>query len=236
MYAGNGADYFRAGLSAVDCIDHVLRAVDMSAVESVLDLPSGYGRELRFLICRFPQATFTACDIQHGAVDFCANAFGALPAYSKPDLADLSFERKFDLVWSGSLVTHLDSTATLALLRLFSRHLNKGGVAIVTTNGEFVAEQMRNGASYDLQPEFIAPLLRAYVESGYGYRDYSRGQGYFEFHPAGTGYGVSLTAPETIRSLAKEAELETVYFKERGWANHQDVFAFRKLGEQLAQG
>lgn len=229
MYSGDAAQYFKAGLSAVECIDEVLEHVLTPTIRNVLDMPSGYGRELRFLVQRFPEATLTACDIQWDAVDFCVTAFGALPAYSRPDISDMAFDRRFDLIWSGSLVTHLDRVSTLDLLRLFSRHLNPGGVMIVTTNGEFVAEQMRQGATYDLPPDAIPALVSAYEDGGYAYRDYDRGLGYFEFHPEGRGYGVSLTSPETIRSLAAEAgRLEAVYFRERGWANHQDVFAFKK--------
>lgn len=229
MYSGNASQYFQAGLSAVECIDEVLANVTTAAIKSVLDLPSGYGRELRFLVQRFPDATLTACDIQWDAVDFCVTAFGAIPAYSKPDISDMSFDRRFDLIWSGSLVTHLDRKATLDLLKLFSRHLSPGGVMIVTTNGDFVADQMRGGATYDLPADAIPDLVSAYDEAGYAYRDYDRGLGYFEFHPEERGYGVSITSPETIRSLAREeGNLEEVYFQEQGWANHQDVFAFRR--------
>lgn len=229
MYNGNAAQYFKAGLSAVECIDEVLARVTTPAIKNILDLPSGYGRELRFLVRRFPEATLTACDIQWDAVDFCVTAFGAQPAYSKPDISDMSFDRRFDLIWSGSLVTHLDRKATSDLLQLFSRHLNPGGVMTVTTNGDFVAEQMRHGATYDLPADAIPKLVSTYDGGGYAYRDYERGLGYFEFHPEGRGYGVSITSPEVIRSLAEEAgNLAEVYFKERGWANHQDVFAFKK--------
>jgi hypothetical protein len=229
MYAGSAEDYFVAGLSALECVDAVLRKTGENEIKDLLDLPSGYGRELRFFKLRFPQATFTACDIQPGAVGFCAETFGAVPVISKPDVNELDFQREFDLVWCGSLITHLDRKATLDLLKLFARHLKPQGMMIVTTNGDFVLQQMRSGASYDLPAETIPDLITRYVESGYAYRDYPRGQGYFEFHPEGHGYGVSLMSPDWFRSLAREAgPLEEVSFKPRGWADHQDVFAFRK--------
>lgn len=228
MYAGNAKDYFIAGLSALACVDDVLQSTGENEIKEVLDLPSGYGRELRFFKVRFPNASFTACDIQPGAVGFCAETFGAVPVVSKPDINELTFQSKFDLAWCGSLITHLDRQATLDLLKLFSRYLKPQAVMIVTTNGDFVLNQMHAGATYDLQAEAIPNLINTYLKSGYAYRDYDRGLGYFEFHPEGRGYGVSLMSPAWFHSLAKEAGLQGVYFKPRGWANHQDVFAFRR--------
>jgi SAM-dependent methyltransferase len=229
MYAGNAEDYFRAGLSAVECIDQVLSSSQVADVKSVLDMPCGYGRELRFLVQRFPGAQCTACDIQEGAADFCAQAFGTFAAYSQPDIRRVSFPRSFDLVWCGSLVTHLNRADTRDLFALFSRYQNLNGVIIVTTNGEFVGQQMRAGATYDLPAVAISQLLAEYEQTGYGYQDYSRGAGYFDFHPAGKGYGVSLTSPAAIREIAREVgNLEELLFKEHGWADHQDVFAFKK--------
>src|SRR5437870_5169480 len=56
MYVGNGAHYYRAGLSAIDCIEQALIAARISTVRNVLDLPCGHGRVLRFLVHRFPEA------------------------------------------------------------------------------------------------------------------------------------------------------------------------------------
>ncbi len=232
MYAGSGEHYFTAGLSAVECLDDVLAHAAPRRIERVLDLPCGYGRELRFLVLRFPGATFTACDIQPGAVDFCAAEFGAEPAYSKPHLGEVSFAADFDLIWCGSLVTHLDAAATRELIGLFARHLRPGGVAVFTTNGDHVARLMtEEGATYDLPPEYVKRITDSYARTGQGYHDYPRGQGYFDFHPEGRGYGVSLTSHAWVGEQARLAGgLREVYFRERGWAGHQDVYGFQKVG------
>ncbi|HEX8422866.1 MAG TPA: class I SAM-dependent methyltransferase, partial [Pyrinomonadaceae bacterium] len=62
MYTGDGAHYFKVGLSAMRVVEAALRAAKLSSVERVLDLPCGHGRVLRFLVRRFPSAAFTACD------------------------------------------------------------------------------------------------------------------------------------------------------------------------------
>lgn len=48
MYTSDGANYFLAGLSALDCVEEALRRVEPRPISSVLDLPSGYGREVYF--------------------------------------------------------------------------------------------------------------------------------------------------------------------------------------------
>jgi SAM-dependent methyltransferase len=230
MFAGDAAHYFRVGLSAIDCIEDVLSRAERTDVRDVLDLPSGYGRELRFLVSRFPDAVFTACDIQPGAVRFCAEAFGARPVASKPDLKEVSFERRFDLVWCGSLVTHLDADATRSLFKLFARSLRPRGVMIFTTHGDSVAETIADATDfYDIARADAEAIAASYRATGHGYRDYPRGLGYFDFHPNERGYGVSLTSPDWVRAEARSTGgLREVYFRARGWNDHQDVFAFQK--------
>src|SRR5688500_1740556 len=95
MYVGNGAHYYRVGLSAINCIEQALIAARINTVKNVLDLPCGHGRVLRFLVHRFPEASFVACDLDRDGVDFCARALGAEAEYSEPDLSRLMLGRKF---------------------------------------------------------------------------------------------------------------------------------------------
>src|SRR4030081_2351056 len=68
MYNEDGTHYYKVGLSAIQCIDQALAQANLTEVRTILDLPSGSGRVLRFLLARFPDAKITACDIQRGAV------------------------------------------------------------------------------------------------------------------------------------------------------------------------
>ncbi|HEV7699918.1 MAG TPA: class I SAM-dependent methyltransferase [Pyrinomonadaceae bacterium] len=230
MYNGDARNYFLAALSCVDCIDTVLEAIGREDLDEILDLPSGHGRELRALVVRFPNASFTACDIQPGGVDFCAKRFGAKAVLSTADLGRLKFDRSFDLIWSGSLITHLDKESTTKLLASFYAHLKPGGIAIFTTHGDFVDGRLRSGETdYELGPEGAASLVSQYAAAEYGYRDYPRGLGYFDFHPDKSGYGVSIMSPRVVREIAAAAgEYDEVYFQPRGWADHQDVYALRR--------
>ena len=218
MYTADGAQYFKVGLSAIHCINEALERANLKDVRAILDLPCGSGRVLRFLVHRFPAAEITACELAGGPVEFCVRTFGARPAYSSLKLDDVSLGRKFDLIWCGSLVTHLNERGIVALLKLFQRHLADNGIMIFTTHGDFVQRRIpTQDFDYGLAAEQIERIGVDYPKTGYGFEDY----------PGEKDYGVSLTSPEWIRARVRElAGLREVYFKERGWDNHQDVFGF----------
>ena len=44
MYHGDGAHYFKVGLSAIQCIDAALASSELKEVRTILDLPCGSGR------------------------------------------------------------------------------------------------------------------------------------------------------------------------------------------------
>lgn len=223
MYIGNGNHYYRVGLSAIDCIEQALIAARITTVRNVLDLPCGYGRVLRFLIHRFPDAKFVACELDRDGVEFCAEFLGAEAAYSEPDLSRLSLGREFDLIWCGSLVTHLDDKKIPALFEFFSRHLAVGGLVIFTAPGDRVMELMTSGQfDYGINRKKIPIVASSYRETGFGYTDY----------PYLANYGISLTSSYWIRNqVEKVGSLREVYYQPHGWDNHQDVYGFVKVGD-----
>jgi 2-polyprenyl-3-methyl-5-hydroxy-6-metoxy-1,4-benzoquinol methylase len=219
MYGGDGRHYFSVAVSAIRCIDAALAAAGASAPEAILDMPCGFGRVLRSLVARFPDASVTACDIRPSAVRFCAQRFGAEPVISSAAFEDLSFPQPYDLIWCGSLVTHLAAPQTLAVLDLFARSARRGALIVFTTHGEMVARAIKAGTDYMLTPEGVSSLGQSYQRSGYGHANYP-----WEQH-----YGISVISPQWIRSnVERGTGLREVYFSERGWDSHQDVFGFVK--------
>jgi len=223
MYKGDGNHYFKVGLSAINCIDKAIAAAGLGDPKRVLDLPCGHGRVLRFLVQRFPDASFTACDLDANGVDFCAQVFSARGAYSSPNLSGLSLEMQFDLIWCGSLITHLDKPRIVELLRFLQLHLAPGGLLIFTAAGDRVVEWMLSSEfDYGIEKSAIPRITSQYRDSGYAYSDY----------PYMPDYGISLTSPHWIRDRVEElAGLREVYFAAHGWDNHQDVFGCVKTEE-----
>jgi SAM-dependent methyltransferase len=218
MYVGNGVHYFSVGLSAIRAIEGSITAAGTgtAAPQRILDMPSGHGRVLRFLRGRYRDAAITACDLDSDGVAFCAHRFGARPQHSSTDLETLDLPGgPFDLIWCGSLVTHLDAEANAALLALFARLLAPTGVAVLTTHGALVADRLRAGDTYQLDPRAARAALHAYDATGFGYADY----------PWSPGYGVSVSSVEWIGAAADRAGLNVAHTIERGWDDHQDVIA-----------
>jgi SAM-dependent methyltransferase len=231
MYVGDGDHYFRVGLSAIHCIDDALEQAPIESVRRILDLPCGYGRVMRFLVRRFPEARITACELAQDAVRFCVETFGAVPAISRQNPAELSFDEQFDLIWCGSLFTHLDEASILALLDLFRRSLAPGGVALFTTHGERVVDRMlADEYDYSIARDRIPAMLDSYRRTGFGFTDYLDVTSYGVATDAR--YGISLTAPDWIRErAARVGGLHEIFFRPHGWDDHQDVFGFIRRTE-----
>jgi SAM-dependent methyltransferase len=218
MYQGNGVHYFKVGLSAIHCIDEAIERARLTKVSAILDLPCGSGRVMRFLRHRFPDAEITACELAPGPVQFCVRTFGAVPAYSSLNLDGVSLGKNFDLIWCGSLVTHLNHNRIVSLFRLFRRQLAKGGLMVFTTHGDFVARRLQTrDFEYGIAADQIEKLPLDYLKTGFAFADY----------PGEQDYGISLTSPEWIRARIREAgDMREVFFKERCWDDHQDAFGF----------
>jgi SAM-dependent methyltransferase len=195
-------------------------------VGSILDFPCGYGRVLRFLRVKFPEAGITAAEINTSALDFCKDVFSVKSVISDIDFRGLSLPGKFDLIWCGSLITHIDERATADLLKFFYDHLSPGGLCVFTTHGRLSVERIeKKTKTYELTASAQQEVLSQFHDKGYGYADYRNRQG----------YGISVVSHERMLAIARGVGQWTeTSFLERGWDNHHDVFGFTKNAEQGA--
>jgi SAM-dependent methyltransferase len=220
MYEGDPTHYFYVGYSALFCVEQALEKAAKTSVKSILDFGSGHGRVLRSLAARFPHAKLTAADLNAAAVDFCAKAFGAAPIYSDTDCSRLVFNSRFDLIWVGSLFTHISAERWTTLLKLFRTVLTEDGMAVFSTHGTEAERRLKEGQTrfYGLEPERIAKILEDHGKHGFGYSDYRKSPG----------YGVSLSSPEWVSLQVTTLGFEPVLYLKNGWDNHHDVWAVRK--------
>jgi SAM-dependent methyltransferase len=212
--------YFEVGDSALRCIQLSMEAAEKPSLGHVLDFPCGHGRVLRALAHAFPEAELTASDIDRDGVDFCSQTFGAKGIYSDQDLTKVELEGDFDLIWVGSLFTHLPDSRWWVFLDYLIERLKPDGLLLFTTHGRWSAHQIRNdqsplAGSRDAQLQ----LLRGYEATGFGFV----GSG------ADQAYGTSLTRPAAVLQRIECFQgLKLLSYFERGWARHQDVVACQK--------
>lgn len=224
MYRGNDEHYFDVGASALQCVEAALLAArrPKATIAKILDLPCGHGRVLRFLKKAFPLADLTACDLNRDGVNFCAGRFGASPVLSQADPTNLPLPRDFDLVWCGSLLTHLPLAGCASFLRLFQGLLRPGGILVFTLHGRRCAAELTSGENRcGLEAAQIARLLKDYRQAGFGYVDYSDQ----------AGYGISLAQPSYVLAhFVEQPGWRLLGYHESGWDRRQDVICLQ--GEQ----
>ena len=220
MYVPSCAQhYISVGLSAVRCIEDALHESHRGAdVRTILVFPSGYGRVLRFLKVRFPDADITISEIDSLALDFCKHLFSVKSIMSQRDFSRLVTVERFDLIWCGSLMSHIDEKAAADLLRFFYDHLTPAGVCVFTTHGQLSADWMQKKTqTYGMTKHARQQVLSDFHENGYGYADYWN-------H---LGWGISLVSHERMRRIALSvAQWNEAFYREHGWDNHQDVYGF----------
>jgi SAM-dependent methyltransferase len=222
MFTGDLEHYVRAGRSAVENVRLALVAAERreETIESLLDFGCGHGRITRAFKEAFPNARLAACDIDRDGVEFCAATFGATPYYSSPVLAEIEIGERFDLVFCGSVFTHLSLEKWPKLLSVLYSALAQDAVLVFSTHGRYVAHRLRSGEyQYGLTDEQVRRVIGDYDAGGFGYCDYS--------HSAGRdGYGVSLSLPSRVcETVEAFPDFHIVLFRERGWNAHQDVVA-----------
>lgn len=223
MYAGDEAHYFDVGESALHAIESALFAArrQKSTINRILDLPCGYGRVMRFLHQAFPVARLTACDLHRDGVAFCAKTFGAIPVVSEVDVAKIPLEGPYDLIWCGSLLTHLPQKKCAEFLALFQRLLLPGGIVVFTTHGRNCETDLLTGKhGYGLEGPQIEALLAEYRKTGFGYVDYADSPG----------YGISLSLPSFVLAhFVQQPGWQLLGYHETAWDKRQDVICLRKV-------
>jgi SAM-dependent methyltransferase len=223
MYAKSPDSYFGPGAVALRCVRLAMLETRKDSCESLLDFACGYGRALRFFRAAFPDARLVACDISRDAVDFCAQEFGAAPVYSQEDPAAVELPGPFDVIWVGSLFTHVPEARWIALLDLLASALSQDGLLLFTVQGRNVRRQLLSGelAAWNLTDEGVAQIVRGYDDHGFGYADWSDVRG----------YGTSLNRPSWVtRQIEERPGLRLVGYREHAWGR-QDVVTCQATGK-----
>jgi SAM-dependent methyltransferase len=208
--AGQLDHYLRAGISALEIISEAMLLARKAHFHSLLDIPCGYGRVTRHLVKFFPDSEIFVSEIDKAKQTFCASTFGG----REIDLpADFSREptRHFDMIFVGSLLTHLDATQSIDAISYLLKSLSEGGLLIMTTQGRYATSQ---SASLGYLRH---NTLRSFMRKGFGYEARGGGDNRMAMAPSWV-----------LRILESMPDARVLLHKEQGWALHQDVFVVEK--------
>ena len=211
------AAYFLSASSALRCVRNSLAAADRTRIANILDLPSGYGRVLRMLKVAFPEAKLAACDVDHDGVDFCHRVLGATPIHSNDDPEEVEINAEFDLIWCGSLFTHLREDRWDGFLDLFERALVPGGVVAFSTMDRLDVGTLE---TLGMTADQARDLQRGYDARGVGYHEYIDPERPDKKSDMPDDWGLTLAAPKWVeQQITRRRGLRLVDYAPRGLAH-----------------
>lgn len=213
--------YFWVGESALNVILAALSLAQRPMPRKIHDFGAGAGRVTRWLVGAFPKAEIHAWDVRDENMDFLRKTFGVEARTVSPDPDLLTITDRYDLIWVGSVITHLPEVEAQKLITKLFSQLESRGLLIMSFHGQTAIDLRDSGAMIYINDEAWQTIREGYFASGYGYADY----------PDMPGYGISVTrlswVAEFIANIPSSRLLKII---ERGWADHHDVVMIERPG------
>jgi SAM-dependent methyltransferase len=214
--------YFQVGRSAVELIVEAMLLARRTAFPTILDMPCGGGRVTRHLVKLFPDAKIFASDVEKNKQRDVVTQFGVEGIDIAADFSQPS-SQKYDLIFVGSLLTHLKEGMFLRVLDYCIDALRPGGVLIATTAGRTVMNSRVRRAKRIGQPHFNPAKFQNFEHMFFGDDTPSSRYG-------GVVYASGF-APVSWAARQVEARNDARWLanKEAGWARAQDAMIIQKL-------
>ena len=210
--------YFEVGRSAIELITDAMMLARRTQLARILDFPCGGGRVTRHLVKFFPDSEISASDIEREKQAFVVSRYGAKPVDCPPNFTT-PLPEKYDLIFVGSLFTHLDAGLFGRALDFFLDGLAPQGILVMTLHGRYTATALSAGRAHPRMLGTVDMFRRA----GFSYVEQERTR-------YGVSYGTSFSAPSWVASLVERRTHATLLaYKERAWDNHQDALIVQKL-------
>jgi SAM-dependent methyltransferase len=216
--AVNGwTDYEAVGRSAMQIIASALISGPSYHVMRIMDFGCGHGRVSRHLRSFFPNAELFFSDIDPTCPTFCSSQFGGTSVQSSEDFTSVKLPNDLDLIWVGSVFTHLDYARMVALFDALAAALRVRGTLVATFRGAFMYRKMKSETDPNQQRKW-KPLLDQFEAGGIGYAPYDSDN---------RDWGLSLSSIEHVIGMGRRhPKLRLVNYTEVGWAAVHDVGAW----------
>jgi SAM-dependent methyltransferase len=218
----NEEAYLAAGKTIADALRIV---VSLSKLEpkSILDYGCGHGRVLRWLRAFWPTAQLSAADVRRIQIDFCAKTFDATPILIDRPFSEIQLPSNYDLIWLGSIFTHIDEEDWRGLILSLKPFVAKNGILCFSFAGRTVYELIKNGdkgGGLVNEPQAnVVNLVSSYESGGFAFLRQAESNG----RP----WGRSIAQPQWVLNLCMELGGKIVLYSEQAYARRQDVVALR---------
>lgn len=212
--------YLHTGAAALRALQAAISLADLEIPRSILDFGCGHGRVGRWLRAAYPDAELTGAELAQPAVDFYAETFRAKGWKTSTTLEENIPGRTFDLIWAGSVVTHMPEESVRLLIMQFISWISKDGLAVFSSHGRVGTKVLRDRGG----PTMTDP--GAHLSA---FEDFDAGKFGFVPYTGQNTYGTSFVPPKWfVELVAEDPSIRLVMLSEAGWRGNQDVIAIQK--------
>jgi len=211
--------YLKSTESLLTEVEDILgrSGVSLPQVSSLLDFACGHGRLTRFLVHRLSRNRITVSDINKEAVDFVCSTFGVKGFYSVGTPEKLSYDGRHDVIFVGSLFSHLPVTTWASWLSRLYGMLTKNGVLVFSTHGMDLYDKIAPAGRKELKTDTEGFF---YGEATY--------QGEANLPP--TIYGTTYVSESYVRQVVASRGLGNLSgFYPKGLSALQDVYVIKAI-------
>ena len=203
--------YFYSGGFVAQNIQKFLIGLGLKPEQmSILDYASGYVRISRYFVNIFNNCTVS--DLESQMLEFQEENFGVESFLAYPDLKNSSFpEKKFDIVFSFSLFTHLHPSIWFNWLQALSQYVVKKGYLFFSTRSKEFARS--KGENFTGQ---------------FNYREKNENTARLDVKKYGQMTVTKLYVEQQVSKLGKEFEY-IKYFPKGEFDLYQDMHVVRRL-------
>jgi len=208
--------FLHSGEMVIADIEGALRSVGRSLeqIRTFLDFGCGCGRLIIALRKRRPDLDITGCDVDERGILWCRRHLQDSRCVVNGDMPPAPFENgSFDLIWCGSVFTHLDEARQDRWLAEMKRMLKPRGILLASVHGPYSWEPR-------LPPWTIANLKK----KGMIFARIGADDG---IHP--TWYQAAWHTEKYIRQHWAEV-FEILAYRERGLSDYQDIVVAQNRG------